>query len=62
MTDFWNGIGNWSTDGDWSEGNPPAPTENAEIQTGAAILTSGTTIAGLQVDAPAVLQLTTGLH
>src|SRR6202034_272615 len=60
-TDFWNGTGNWSTDdAAWSDGSPPASTEDAEIQTGTANLTAAATIAGLQVDAPATLQLTTG--
>ena len=60
-TDFWNGTGNWSTDNTaWSDGIPPGSTEDAEIQTGTASLTSGTTIADLQVDAPAVLDLTAG--
>jgi fibronectin-binding autotransporter adhesin len=60
-TDFWNGTGNWSTPGDWTPDlHPPGPTENAEIQTGTANLTSATTIVALQVDAPAILELTTG--
>jgi fibronectin-binding autotransporter adhesin len=64
-TDFWNGTGNWSTDdAAWSDnnppGSPPVPTEDAEIETGTATLTSAETIAGLQVDAPAALVITTG--
>ncbi len=60
-TDFWNGTGNWSTDNSaWSDGIPPGSTEDAEIQTGTASLTSATTIAGLQVDASAALSLLTG--
>ncbi len=60
-TDFWNGTGNWATDvGDWSEGHKPGSTEDAEIQTGTANLTSVETIAGLQIDAPAALNITTG--
>ena len=60
-TDFWNGNGNWANDvGDWSDGHKPGSTEDAEIQTGTANLTSAETIAGLQIDAPAILQITTG--
>ncbi len=60
-TDFWNGTGTWSTDNAaWSDNAPPGSTENTEIQTGTANLTSATTISALQVDAPANLELTTG--
>jgi hypothetical protein len=60
-TNFWNGIGNWSTTfTNWSDGNPPDPTEIAEIQTGSNNLTAAAAIAGLQVDAPALLALTAG--
>jgi hypothetical protein len=60
-TDFWNGTGNWTTNGaDWSDGTPPVPTEAAEIQTGTDALTATSTITALQVDAPATLQLNTG--
>src|SRR5271156_4287047 len=60
-TNFWNGIGNWSTsDANWSDGSPPDPTETAEIQTGTNNLTSAAAIAALQVDAPAILALTAG--
>ena len=57
-TDFWNGAGHWWTDdAAWSDGSPPASTEGAEIQTGVDTLTSAATIAALQIDAPATLQL-----
>ena len=60
-TNFWNGIGNWTTTiANWSDGNPPDPTEIAEIQTGNNNLTTAAAIAGLQVDAPALLALTAG--
>src|ERR1700733_4089784 len=43
-TDFWNGTGSWSTDdAAWSDNSPPISTENAQIQTGTANLTSTTT-------------------
>ena len=63
-TNFWNGTGNWSTAADWSLGSPPPPppadTQAAEIQTGNSNLTSTATIAALQVDAPATLEIATG--
>ena len=60
-TNFWNGIGNWSTTlANWSDGTPPDPTEIAEIQTGTNNLTTAAAIAALQVDAPALLALTAG--
>ncbi len=60
-TDFWNGNGNWATDdAAWSDNAPPGPAEDAEIQSGTANLTSAATIAGLQVDGPATLDVTTG--
>ena len=59
-TDFWNGTGSWTTNGDWTDGSPPASSEGAEIETGTANLTSVATIAALQVDAPATLQIATG--
>jgi hypothetical protein len=60
-TDFWNGTGDWSTDNAaWSDNSPPISTEDAEIQTGTDNLTAAAAIADLQVDAPAVLDLTAG--
>ena len=57
-TDFWNGTGNWFIDNTlWSDGSPPVSTEGAEIQTGTDNLTSAATVAALQIDAPATLQL-----
>ena len=55
--DQWNGNGDWNLNpSDWSpSGAPPSKTTDAEIETGAAALTTSGTAAWLSIDAGAAV-------